>query len=85
MSSVLVCNVRIFDGETLLDGERWVRIEGAQIAVMGVGKPIASDADVVIDGAGRVLMPGMVESHAHLTWGSSVEKIYHQFILPADE
>ncbi|MFN3459359.1 MAG: amidohydrolase family protein, partial [Novosphingobium sp.] len=45
----------------------------------------AAGATTVIDGAGRTLMPGMVEAHAHLTWGSSVEKIYHQFILPPDE
>lgn len=85
MSSVLIRNVRIFDGETLLAGERWVRIEGDRIAALGEGAPTASDADRVIDGAGRTLMPGMVEAHAHLTWGSSVEKIYHQFILPEDE
>eukprot|EP01042_Synura_sphagnicola_P025385 gene25385-32600_t len=30
-------------------------------------------------------MPGMVEAHTHLTWASSVEKIYHAFILPPDE
>lgn len=30
-------------------------------------------------------MPGLVDAHEHLTWGSSVEKIYHQFILPSDE
>jgi imidazolonepropionase-like amidohydrolase len=30
-------------------------------------------------------MPGMVEAHTHLTWASSVEKIYHQFILPPEE
>jgi imidazolonepropionase-like amidohydrolase len=27
----------------------------------------------------------MVDAHTHLTWGSSVEKIYHQFILPPEE
>ncbi|MFY8197017.1 MAG: amidohydrolase family protein, partial [Novosphingobium sp.] len=85
MSSVLIRNVRIFDGENLLEGERWVRVEGDRIAAIGEDAQSASAADMVIDGAGRTLMPGMVEAHAHLTWGSSVEKIYHQFILPEDE
>jgi imidazolonepropionase-like amidohydrolase len=30
-------------------------------------------------------MPGLVDAHAHLTWASSIEKIYHQFILPPDQ
>ncbi|MCX7284275.1 MAG: amidohydrolase family protein [Novosphingobium sp.] len=85
--ATLIRNVRIFDGESLLEGAHSVLVEGDRIAaIMPAGSaPGAQDADVVIDGDGRILMPGMVESHAHLTWGSSVEKIYHQFILPADE
>jgi len=85
--ATLIRDVRIFDGETILPGARSVLVEGNRISAIGDSATAldASAADTVIDGAGRTLMPGMVESHAHLTWGSSVEKIYHQFILPADE
>ncbi|MES2302532.1 MAG: amidohydrolase family protein [Pseudomonadota bacterium] len=85
--TTLIRDVRIFDGESLLPGNRAVLVEGSRIAAIGESADSldASDAGTVIEGAGRTLMPGMVEAHAHLTWGSSVEKIYHQFILPADE
>ncbi|MDT0509546.1 amidohydrolase family protein [Novosphingobium sp. MMS21-SN21R] len=85
--TTLIRDVRIFDGESLLPGTRAVLVEGNRIAAVGESAEAldASGADTVIEGAGRTLMPGMVESHAHLTWGSSVEKIYHQFILPDDE
>ncbi|MBF9149643.1 amidohydrolase family protein [Novosphingobium jiangmenense] len=85
--TTLIRNVRIFDGEQSLAGFFSVLVEDGRIAavVESAAAPDATDADVVIEGAGRTLMPGMVEAHAHLTWGSSVEKIYHQFILPPDE
>ena len=80
-------NIRIFDGlptparpgEVLVDGQRIARVAYAPATLDG------ELADVVIDGQGGTLMPGMVEAHAHLTWASSVEKIYHQFILPPEE
>ena len=85
--AVMIRNVRVFDGEALLDGAKSVLVRDGRIAaVMAAGEETPLDeAPTVIDGAGGVLMPGMVEAHAHLTWGSSVEKIYHQFILPEDE
>ncbi|MFN3457388.1 MAG: amidohydrolase family protein [Novosphingobium sp.] len=84
--ATLIRNVRIFDGERLLAGEHAVLIEGDRIAsVVPAASQVEAAGAMVIEGSGRTLMPGMVEAHAHLTWGSSVEKIYHQFILPADE
>ncbi|WP_225206701.1 amidohydrolase family protein [Novosphingobium huizhouense] len=83
----VIRNARIFDGagRALADGA--VLIDGDGIAKVGLGPDALADvdADTVIDAAGRTLMPGMVEAHAHLTWGSSVEKIYHQFVLPPEE
>lgn len=83
----LIRDARIFDGSgnapqvgsVLIDGQHIARVE------LGVGALAAAAADTTIDAAGRTLMPGMVEAHAHLTWASSVEKIYHAFILPPDE
>lgn len=83
----LIRDARIFTGtgsaletgSVLVEGNRIIRV------ALGAGALAAETADIVIDAAGRTLMPGMVESHAHLTWASSVEKIYHQFILPPDE
>lgn len=85
--ATLFTNVQIFDGtanparpgSVLVDGDTIARVAYAPDAIATAG------LTAVIDGAGRTLMPGMVEAHAHLTWGSSVEKIYHAFILPPDE
>jgi imidazolonepropionase-like amidohydrolase len=64
-----------------------VIVEGDRIAdVLPGDRPFRSNLqDIVIDGRGGTLMPGMVEAHAHLTWPSSIEKVYHQFVLPPDE
>ena len=85
--TTLIRNVQIFDGEQSLAGLFSVLVVDDRIAavVESADALDAAGATTVIDGAGRTLMPGMVEAHAHLTWGSSVEKIYHQFILPPDE
>ena len=83
----LIKNVRIFDGTGAPSFEGTVLVAGnriAQIMRAGNGSDLP-DADQVIDGEGRTLMPGLIDAHTHLTWGSSVEKIYHQFILPEDE
>ncbi len=85
--STLFTNVRIFDGTPSAARDGNVLVDGETIArVAYAPETIVPDAQTrVIDGAGRTLMPGLVEAHAHLTWGSSVEKIYHAFILPPDE
>ncbi|MFK4870925.1 amidohydrolase family protein [Novosphingobium sp. ZW T3_23] len=83
----LIRQVSIFDGSgsprqagaVLVEGERIVRVAFGGDALDG------ENADVVIEGRGMTLMPGLVDAHTHLTWGSSVEKIYHQFILPPEE
>lgn len=65
-SRVLIKNVQIFDGlaDRLVPGH--VLIEGTTIAAVDSSPISESGAKVVIDGAGRVLMPGMIDAHAHL-------------------
>ena len=65
---ILIKNVRIFDGmsDRLVPGH--VLISGSTIAAVD-SSPIAEDAQMtMIDGADRVLMPGMSDAHVHL-WG----------------
>ncbi|MEO6092557.1 MAG: amidohydrolase family protein [Novosphingobium sp.] len=84
MARQVIRNVRIFDGSggPLQPGA--VAIVGQRIEE--VAETIAAETgDDVLDGAGSILMPGLIEAHAHLSWGSSVEKIYHQFMLPPEE
>ena len=69
--TMLIMNVSIFDGtsETLITGKD-VAIKGNKIDKLIDAGGDGSGYDRVIDGAGRVLMPGLIESHAHLTWAA---------------
>lgn len=80
----LIRNIAIFDGTGAAAAPGAVIVEGDRIAAV-LTDDAGVTADVEIDGTGGTVMPGMVDAHAHLTWGSSVEKIYHQFILPPEE
>jgi imidazolonepropionase-like amidohydrolase len=86
MARIIISNARIFDGTGAPPFTGSIAIEGDRIAEVASNASIAMEPDdIVIDAAGRTLMPGLVDAHAHLSWGSSVEKVYHQFILPPDE
>lgn len=56
------CIVMIDDHDTVLQGD--LLIQGAQIAA--VGPALNVEADEVIDARGRVLMPGLIQTHIHL-------------------
>src|SRR4030095_14039894 len=61
-------NVRIFDGKSeQLSGPSDVLVRGNKIERIS-STPIAADrleGAVVIDGAGRTLMPGLIDAHWH--------------------
>ena len=63
----LFTNVHVFDGMT--DG----RIENANVLIEGnliksvSTEPIEANGATVIDGGGRTLMPGLIDSHLHLS------------------
>ena len=72
-SQILIKNVRIFDGkEAKLSPATDVWIVGNKIEQISTTAARSADANAeVVDGAGRVLMPGLIESHAHLTWAAT--------------
>lgn len=83
---IVFSSVRIFDGTGALPFPGEVRVEGQRITqVARDGESVSRDGARVIDGAGRVLMPGLTEAHAHLTWPSSVERFVPGMSLPPDE
>lgn len=79
-------NVNIFDGSGSkpFPGEVLVREERI-FSVAGAGTSLPDEGATVIDGGGAMLMPGLVESHAHLTWPSSVERVVNAMKLPLEE
>ena len=62
-----ITNVRIFDGTGREPFTGAVRVEGDRIAEVLTGAPPAPNGATRIDGGGRTLMPGLIESHAHLS------------------
>jgi len=70
MSTTLITNVNVFDGknEKLIEKAN-VSVEGNKIKAISTGKIEAGDA-TVIDGGGRTLMPGLIDTHQHLAQGN---------------
>jgi imidazolonepropionase-like amidohydrolase len=67
MPGYLLTNVRVFDGTGREPFAGAVRVEGDRIAEVVAGPaPAGGEALTVIDGRGGTLMPGLIESHAHI-------------------
>ena len=87
MTAVLYTNVMIFDGSGAgrFSGEVLVRGDAIEAVARGDERLDRAGVDVVFDGEGATLMPGLVEAHAHLTWPSSVERVVNAMKLPPEE
>jgi imidazolonepropionase-like amidohydrolase len=82
MKPIVFTNAMIFDGtgRDLFLGD--VRVAGQRIAAVAEGAQQLSRDDVeLIDCHGATLMPGLVEAHGHLSWPSSVGRIYNSPML----
>ena len=85
MPRTLFTNVMIFEGtgKDLVPGE--VLVQGNRInAVAGQGESLPREGCEVVDAGGATLMPGMVNTHCHLTYnnGTSVAELT---ALPVEE
>ncbi len=78
-------NARVFDGTGRAPFAGEVLVEGNRIAAVGEAGMLARRDAEVVDCGGATLMPGMVEAHAHLSWPSSVGRIFDAMVLPPEE
>jgi imidazolonepropionase-like amidohydrolase len=84
MAHYLITNVRVFDGSGRDTFAGSVSVEGHRITDVTSGTtPPRADGAAVIDGAGGTLMPGLVESHAHI--GLADMTSYELTRLPPEE
>ncbi|MCP4402723.1 MAG: amidohydrolase family protein [bacterium] len=75
---ILIKNVRIFDGvnEKLMSGS--VLIEGNLIKK--IGKSVKADPRAtVIDGGGRVMTPGFIDSHTHMSLIAPFDQLENEY------
>ena len=66
MPDYLITNARILDATGREPFSGAVRVEGPRIAAVTPGAAPPPEGAVVIDARGATLMPGLVESHAHI-------------------
>ena len=65
-TSVLFRNVRIFNGtDPVLQGASDVLVRGNRIVQIGPADTSVEPGVTIIDGAGRTLMPGLIDMHWH--------------------
>jgi imidazolonepropionase-like amidohydrolase len=74
----------VFDGSGAAPAPGAVVVDGDRIASVSAGWQDDHGADQVIDATGCTVMPGLIESHAHLTFPSAVDFIDPSFNPPLD-
>lgn len=65
-AATLFSNINVFDGENAA-GPRDVRVkDGWIVEVAEAGALTAGEGEAKVDGAGKTLLPGLVDAHAHI-------------------
>ena len=92
MASILItnaCLLPIDEAMSVIEGG-WIHIEGGTIRALGAGEPPQVDGAEIIDAGGDVVMPGMVNPHAHLAMtlfrglGEDVDDRLFRYVLPME-
>lgn len=72
----LIAGAQVFDGSGGPARAAEVLVEGNRIAAVASSIPPSQRGEAeVIDGSGAMLIPGLIDGHAHLGFGSTVEHI----------
>ena len=64
--SETITNVRVFDGDRLLDGTYDVRVDGGVIDTIRPAGELPLEDGERVDGAGGTLLPGLIDAHVHV-------------------
>jgi imidazolonepropionase-like amidohydrolase len=84
MARTVFTNGLVFDGTGSAPVPGEVVVDGDRVVEVRTGYSEDHGTDVVIDATGATVMPGMIESHAHLTFPSAVGFIDPTFNPPVD-
>ncbi len=66
----VIRNVRIFDGEKIIDANSLAKIADGKIVAVG-NEVAAPPNSQLIDGRGDTILPGLIDAHVH-AWGRRV-------------
>jgi imidazolonepropionase-like amidohydrolase len=88
VARILITHAAIFDATGAPPFVGNLLVDGTRIAAITASSLIAADAplppaDQIINAAGKFLMPGMVEGHAHLSFGNATNT--EDLIAPSPE
>lgn len=85
MSAIVFRDASILDGTGARPWRGDVRVEGSRIAAVrpSAERPVTEDA-LAVECRGRTLMPGLIESHAHLSFVDQTTLQLHA-LLPVEE
>ncbi|HEV2634615.1 MAG TPA: amidohydrolase family protein [Actinocrinis sp.] len=67
-------NVRIFDGASVTSETRTVVLSDGLISDEGADEAAGTDVADRVDGAGGVLLPGLIDAHVHIDTRTDLEK-----------
>ncbi|HUL25700.1 MAG TPA: amidohydrolase family protein [Streptosporangiaceae bacterium] len=84
MERTVITNGLVFDGSGTPPAPGEVIIDGDRVLATRAGWSGGHPGELVIDATGCTVMPGMIESHAHLTFPSAVGHIDPSFNPPLD-
>src|SRR5690242_7662326 len=84
MARTVFTNGLVFDGSGSAPAPGEVVVEGDRVVEVRAGWQQDHGDDQVFDATGCTVMPGMVESHSHLTFPSAVGHIDPSFNPPLD-
>ncbi|WP_331766845.1 amidohydrolase family protein [Embleya sp. NBC_00896] len=68
MTRLVLTGANLLDGTNAAVADRTVVVEGERITAVGAERPAPRDGDVLVDLAGRSVMPGMFTCHFHATY-----------------
>ncbi|TQV87907.1 amidohydrolase family protein [Aliikangiella coralliicola] len=69
-SDFILRNINLYDGEKL-HHQVDIRIEKSRVVIVGIN--VSNENNLFeVDGAGRTVIPGLIDSHTH-TWGNALE------------
>ncbi|NBJ12069.1 amidohydrolase family protein [Microvirga arsenatis] len=92
MASIIIrnaCILPIDEAMSVIEGG-WIHIQDSTIRALGSGEPPPMDGAEIVDADGDVIMPGMVNPHAHLAMtlfrglGEDVDDRLFRYVLPME-